>query len=120
LADSVFKAPQEKRHAVGSDMIRSRIVRGPAAHLGGRGSTRDGRLLTGLLHQDSSSTLTLQTVAGDVTVDKREVARTGRPDASMMPEGLLSGLGDREAQDLLRYLRSSRQVPLPTPAAAKH
>ena len=33
----------------------------------------------------------------------------------MMPEGLLLGLTNGEIQNLLKYLRSTNQVPLPPP-----
>jgi cytochrome c1 len=33
----------------------------------------------------------------------------------MMPEGLLKALSDEEVRDLIAYLRTTSQVPLPKP-----
>ena len=35
------------------------------------------------------------------------------PAISMMPEGLLKSFSNEEVRDLLAYLRTTRQVPLP-------
>lgn len=75
---------------------------------------RDGQVLTGLIHQETGTSVTVRNVGGDVTVDRKQVTRVERSDVSMMPEDLLAPLPEKDVQDLLRYLRSSRQVPLPT------
>ena len=43
-------------------------------------------------------------------IESRQVASV-----SMMPDGLLKTLTDREVLDLVAYLRTRQQVPLPQP-----
>ncbi len=78
--------------------------------------TRDGRTLAGLLRGRSGTALTLGMVGGPETVvpldeiEDHQVSTT-----SLMPEGLLENLTETEVRDLVAYLQSPRQVPLPSP-----
>ena len=66
--------------------------------------TRSGDLITGLLINETPSTLTLRTTTDEVPIAKSEIASRKTSENSMMPEGLLESLGDREQIELLKYL----------------
>jgi putative membrane-bound dehydrogenase-like protein len=73
--------------------------------------TTDGRLVTGVLRAETTRTLTLATEAGDVTLALDDVDERRLSDVSMMPEGLLAALSDREVRDLAAYVQGDAQVP---------
>jgi putative heme-binding domain-containing protein len=75
--------------------------------------TKDDRVLTGILKQQDERSVTLQTANEIVTLPRAEVAKLQQSQLSMMPEGLLAPLTDQEVRDLIFYLRSPGQVPLP-------
>lgn len=75
--------------------------------------TKDGRVLTGLLKTSEGAAYVLQTANELVTIPKGEVAKVELLETSLMPEGLLTGLDDRQMRDLLYYLSRPGQVPLP-------
>ncbi|MDB5174846.1 MAG: hypothetical protein JWN51_3619, partial [Phycisphaerales bacterium] len=54
--------------------------------------TNDDRTITGIIKQESDSTVTLRTTTEDVIVPKNEIKRRKTSPISMMPEGLLEGL----------------------------
>jgi hypothetical protein len=53
-----------------------------------------------------------------MVLPKGKIERMKQADVSMMPEGLLTGLEKQDLLDLISYLRSPSQVPLPANAAA--
>ena len=77
--------------------------------------TDEGRTYSGILVDENQRQLRLR-VAGQEepvviaksTIESREIAPV-----SMMPEGLLGTLKDSEVLDLVAYLRTAQQVPLP-------
>ncbi len=75
--------------------------------------TEDGRVLVGLVTDRSRLAVTL--VAADrtwqIAVDEIEVEKT--LDQSPMPDGLLTPMTDEQIADLVSYLMSPTQVPLP-------
>jgi putative heme-binding domain-containing protein len=74
--------------------------------------TKDKRVITGIAAEgDHAVKMTSET--GTVVVPKNEIDRMKLSDLSMMPEGLLNGLSEREALDLVAYLRTTQQAPLP-------
>lgn len=75
--------------------------------------TKDDRVLTGIVKQQDERSVTLQTANEVLTLPRAEVAKLQQAQLSMMPEGLLTPLTDQEVRDLLFYLRSPGQVPLP-------
>ncbi len=75
--------------------------------------TKDGRILTGMIKQESDRAVTVQTQNESVIVPRDEVATRTRSPLSMMPEGLLEKLTQEEVRDLVAYLGSPNQVPLP-------
>jgi putative heme-binding domain-containing protein len=80
--------------------------------------THKKRIITGIVTRDDEQLLTVQTETEAVTLPKSEIARVRVSDTSMMPEGLLQMVTEQEALDLIAYLRSPGQVPLPDGATA--
>jgi putative heme-binding domain-containing protein len=70
-------------------------------------ATSDGRVLSGLIADESANALTLKRAEGVTDVIPRgrieEISSTGQ---SLMPEGLEKGLEPRDFADLIAYLRS--------------
>jgi len=81
--------------------------------------TRDGQFLSGLLIEENDRTVKLQTLTDPVIVEKKNITGRVLADSSMMPEGLLQTLTSAEIQNLLRYLSSPQQVPLPAATATR-
>jgi len=74
---------------------------------------RDGRLITGIIQREDRHTLTIQTANDTVIAGRTEVRSRSQSPISLMPEGLLEKLTDEEVRDLIAYLASPEQVPLP-------
>lgn len=79
--------------------------------------TRDGRVLSGIA-QDGDHALTVVSETGKVVVPHDEIERVRKSELSMMPDGLINGLSERDFTDLVAYLRTARQVPMPEGAEA--
>jgi putative heme-binding domain-containing protein len=74
-------------------------------------ATADGRVLTGLLAENTADRVTLLDAKGvRTTLRKTEVDALTRADTSLMPEGLLDPLSDQDLCDLFAYLRSEPSV----------
>ena len=78
---------------------------------------KDGRVLNGILRDQTAKTLTIQSPGTSLTVERTEVADLKASSVSLMPEGLLEALRDDQIPDLIRYLMSREQVPLPPSSA---
>jgi putative heme-binding domain-containing protein len=65
---------------------------------------KDGEALTGLLVGETGSAFTLRTTAGESVVPKTNVKQRSTAEKSLMPEGLLDALGERERIELLKFL----------------
>ncbi|HXE79164.1 MAG TPA: c-type cytochrome, partial [Vicinamibacterales bacterium] len=76
---------------------------------------RDGRIIGGIAQTDDPRVVTVQVLNDRLTIPRSDVKAIEKADVSMMPEGLLTPLSDQEVRDLIAYLRSPRQVPLPAP-----
>lgn len=74
---------------------------------------KDGRVISGILAGQSERTLRLRLPGQEFTVERSEVAKQEVAATSMMPEGLLLGLGAEKARDLIAYLMHPGQVALP-------
>ncbi|MEQ8762624.1 MAG: FG-GAP-like repeat-containing protein [Planctomycetota bacterium] len=72
----------------------------------------DGRIVSGLLRKETDSALTLRTLNDTVVVPKSEIEDRQLQNISVMPEGLLEPLSDRDVVDLVAYLRRPVQVPV--------
>ncbi len=73
----------------------------------------DGRVLNGVIVERSEKTLTVQTATDRVTLQKVEIEEQRDSKLSMMPENLLGLLSEDQIRDLIAYLQSQSQVPLP-------
>ena len=65
---------------------------------------KDGRLLNGIITARSQQTITLREIAQVSTLERSEIAAIVDSPLSLMPEGLLEGLGDDASRDLLAFL----------------
>lgn len=68
----------------------------------------DGRVLTGLLVEETPTALTLfDSQRQKITIAKSDIEEQRAATTSVMPEGLLDPLPDNQVRDLFRYLQSS-------------
>ena len=93
----------------GGNLLRcgalGRLVLGRDAYLFRRRLLRRRRRLRRqLVLGETGSALTLRTTTEPVVVPKADIARRETSDRSLMPEGLLESLSDRERIELLKYL----------------
>jgi putative heme-binding domain-containing protein len=76
-------------------------------------TTRDGRTYAGNVAAENDRTLTLRVVGQDaVVISKSNIQSHEKSTLSMMPEGQLQNLTDKEVLDLIAYLMSTRQISL--------
>lgn len=75
--------------------------------------TKDDRSITGIVTRQDDTALTVVTANETIVFPRNEVKSIAQTELSMMPEGLLQAITDDEVRDLLAYLRSPAQVPLP-------
>jgi putative heme-binding domain-containing protein len=73
----------------------------------------DGRVLNGVVLAQNEKTLTIQTATNQVVIQRDDVDIMQDSKLSMMPENLLNVLKDKQIRDLVGYLMSLTQVPLP-------
>jgi putative heme-binding domain-containing protein len=71
-------------------------------------TTKDGKIVAGVVAAEDGASVTLRTLAESVTVPKMEITKRELSPQSMMPAGLLSGLEEPEVRDLFLYLRQSK------------
>ena len=69
--------------------------------------TRNGDVMSGLVVSESPATLTIRTVTDQIVVAKDDIVQRRKSEKSLMPEGLLESLTDREQLELLKYLTSN-------------
>ncbi|MBL9168564.1 MAG: c-type cytochrome [Verrucomicrobiales bacterium] len=69
--------------------------------------TKQGDVLTGMIVNSSPDSLTLRTSAQEVVVPTGDISRRTTSELSLMPEGLLDSLNDREQVELLKFLTSN-------------
>jgi cytochrome c553 len=74
--------------------------------------------VTGVISAADDRTLTVQTAQAPIILDRHDIAEQVVQQQSLMPEGLLSKLSDDDVRDLVAYLTSPDQVPLPSGDAA--
>jgi len=76
-------------------------------------TTRSGRTVCGIVKEENEKIVVLQTPNEIVRVPLDDIEERMRVAQSMMPEGLLNDRSDSDVRDLLAYLASGSQVPLP-------
>jgi putative membrane-bound dehydrogenase-like protein len=74
---------------------------------------KDGRVLTGIVGEQTTKTFSVQTQTEKVRLDRGDVDEIRPTSQSLMPDGLLGPLSDGQLCDLFSYLMTRRQVPLP-------
>ncbi|MEQ8787279.1 MAG: c-type cytochrome [Pirellulaceae bacterium] len=75
----------------------------------------DGRVVSGLIQQETDSAVTIRTINDTLVVPKADIEERKLSELSMMPEGLLDDLPREAVRDLIGYLGSPTQVPLRGP-----
>jgi putative membrane-bound dehydrogenase-like protein len=74
-------------------------------------TTRDGRTYVGNVAKETDRQLTLRIVGQDaVLVNKSDIQTRETTPVSMMPQGLLETLSDKEVTELISYMRTTKQV----------
>ncbi|NQX02120.1 c-type cytochrome [bacterium] len=74
---------------------------------------KDGRVLNGFIAARTERTLTLKTMTESMALERSEIASLQESKMSIMPEGLLAAWNETQLRDLMGYLMSKSQVPLP-------
>ncbi len=74
---------------------------------------KDGRTINGITSAKTARTLTLKTMTEIVTVERSEIESMQESPLSLMPEGLFEALSPEQTRDLIAYLMTKSQVPLP-------
>lgn len=77
----------------------------------------DGRLISGLVQNESDSAVTVRTINDTIVVPKADIEERQLSAQSLMPERLLDALKPNEVRDLVAYLRSPTQVAIRGPRA---
>ena len=75
--------------------------------------TKDDRSITGIVTKQDDNSVTVVTANETLVIPRNELKSVAQTELSMMPEGLLQAISEGEARELLGYLRSPAQVPLP-------
>jgi putative heme-binding domain-containing protein len=75
--------------------------------------TKDDRSITGIITKQDNNAVTVVTANETLVIPRNELKSVHQTELSMMPEGLLQAITEEQARDLLAYLRSPSQVPLP-------
>jgi putative heme-binding domain-containing protein len=79
--------------------------------------TVDGRVVSGIVQQETDSALTVRTINDTVIVPKDDIEEINVSDLSLMPEKLLEPFNEQQIRDLVAYLASPTQVaPKGSPA----
>jgi putative heme-binding domain-containing protein len=78
---------------------------------------KDGRLVSGMVREQTEAMVTVQSIGSEERVRRGDIAKEEKPGISMMPAGLFAALTKEQMRDLVGYLASPRQVPLPGEAA---
>jgi putative heme-binding domain-containing protein len=69
--------------------------------------TKDGETLSGLKVNETASAITLRTTTGETVVPKSGIISRRLGEQSLMPEGLLESLTEREQIELLKFLTTN-------------
>ncbi len=72
----------------------------------------DGRVVTGILKEETAAAISLQTQNELVTISKADIDESKISDKSMMPDDLLKPLSPLEVRSLVAYLASETQSPM--------
>lgn len=78
----------------------------------------DGRVIIGIVVGENERTITMQTQSERLTLLRDEIEELRPSKLSMMPEKQLEFMSPTQVRDLIGYLMSPSQVPLPNESAA--
>jgi putative membrane-bound dehydrogenase-like protein len=81
---------------------------------------KDGRSIAGMVRGETAADLTVQSLTGSESVAKKDIAKHETPGISMMPPGQLTVFSKEQQRDLIAYLASPSQVPLPGEPGAEN
>ncbi|MFK7778360.1 MAG: c-type cytochrome [Gimesia sp.] len=74
--------------------------------------TEDGRTVNGFLADQDNNVIVIRSADGqNITVERNNIDEMLPQKKSLMPEGLLDKLSEKEVRDLFSYLRSSQPLP---------
>ena len=73
----------------------------------------DGRVINGIVGAKTESTTTFNTPTGPMVIENTQIEETRVSNLSIMPEGQLDLLSEQQVADLVKYVQSTEQVPLP-------
>src|SRR5262249_41382906 len=73
-------------------------------------ATVGGRVITGIVKEETEKTLAIQTPTEIIRLPKADIDERTKMGTSLMPEGQLAQLTDAEARDLIAYLSGTGQV----------
>ncbi|HUG69696.1 MAG TPA: PVC-type heme-binding CxxCH protein [Pirellulaceae bacterium] len=73
----------------------------------------DGRVVSGIVGEESERTVTIQTATERLVLLRNEIEELRISNLSMMPERQLDVMTSEQVRDLIGYLMSPTQVPLP-------
>jgi putative heme-binding domain-containing protein len=76
---------------------------------------KDGRVISGVVVEPTEKTLAIQTQNDRVTIQRADIEEQHSSTLSLMPDGLFQNLTSDQVRDLIGYLMSPDQVPLPSP-----
>jgi putative heme-binding domain-containing protein len=80
---------------------------------------KNDRIISGIVKSETKDAVTMLTENDTLVIPLGEIGARRTADVSMMPEGLLLPLNDEQVRDLIAYLQSFQQVPLPQGAAVE-
>jgi putative membrane-bound dehydrogenase-like protein len=69
--------------------------------------TKEGDTISGLLANETPSAITVRTTTGESVIPKANIKERARGEKSLMPEGLLESLSEREQIELLKFLTTN-------------
>jgi putative heme-binding domain-containing protein len=73
---------------------------------------KNGRVITGIVHAETPTALTVVTATETLTVSRDDVEERLQSEVSMMPDDLLKQVSEAEVRALVAYLQSPMQTPL--------
>jgi putative membrane-bound dehydrogenase-like protein len=76
-------------------------------------TTKSGRFISGIVVAENDQALTVQIATERLEISRAEIELRQLSNVSMMPEGQIEQMTLVELRDLVRYLGSKEQVPLP-------
>lgn len=78
--------------------------------------TADGRVVSGIVQEENEDAITVQTATEKVIISRSEIDEKVPTNVSIMPEGQLKTMSDRQVLQLFKYLMGPAQVALPESA----